>query len=93
MSVRDRISDIITEELFERFGSSSAAVIGVQLADRILAIPEIAEALSIEIPDEWPGDSDYARGWNDCRRHAKAIIVRASNGLGHSISTGTRSAD
>ncbi len=49
----------------------------LRYADRILAIPEIAEALSITIPGEWPLEGDYGRGWNDCRRHAKAIIVTA----------------
>jgi hypothetical protein len=45
MELRTKISDIITNELFERFESPSSAVIAVQLADRILAIPEIAGAL------------------------------------------------
>jgi hypothetical protein len=39
--LRDKIADLITNELFERFGSPSSAVIGVQLADRILAIEEL----------------------------------------------------
>jgi len=46
-SPREKISDIITNELYERFSSPSAAVIGVQLADRILAIPELEEALKV----------------------------------------------
>lgn len=45
--IRNAISDIITNELFERFGSPSSAVIGVALADRILAIPRLQEALTV----------------------------------------------
>lgn len=37
MELREKIADLITNELFDRFGSPSSAVIGVQLADRILA--------------------------------------------------------
>jgi hypothetical protein len=44
--LRNKISDTITNEIFERFESPSSAVIGVALADKILAIPEIAKALA-----------------------------------------------
>jgi hypothetical protein len=50
--LRDRISDIITDELFERFGSPSSAVIGIQLAERILSIPKIAEGIGMVVVKE-----------------------------------------
>lgn len=43
--VRDKIADIITNELFERFGSPSSAVIGVKLADAIVALPEVQDGV------------------------------------------------
>jgi hypothetical protein len=40
----------------------------LRIAETILALPELKDAR--RLPDEWPGETDYARGWNDCRRHA-----------------------
>lgn len=42
------------------------------LAERILRIPEIYDARSL--PNEHSGETDYARGWNDCRRHAAMVV-------------------
>ena len=47
MDLRSKVSDIITDELFERFESPSSAVIGVKLTDAILELPEIKEALAL----------------------------------------------
>ena len=38
MTLRDKISNIITNELYERYASPSAAIVAVQITDKILAL-------------------------------------------------------
>jgi hypothetical protein len=75
--LKRKIVEAIQGSVYESDDVSASAheEAALRAAISILAIPEIAEALSFKIPDEWPLEGDYGRGWNDCRRHAKAIIV------------------